>query len=42
VRHWRVFCDIIWQAIMPRGEVYSRELTERGWQSWSDLHVEPN
>jgi hypothetical protein len=38
VVHYRVFCDEKWQAISPRGEVYSRELTEKGWQSWSDLH----
>lgn len=36
VRHYRVFCDPAWQPILPRGEVYSRELTEAGWKSWSD------
>ena len=36
VRHFRVFCDPVWQPIIPRGEVYSRELTEAGWLSWSD------
>jgi hypothetical protein len=38
VVHYRVFCDEGWQAFSPHGEVYSRELTEAGWQSWSDLH----
>jgi hypothetical protein len=42
VTHWRVFCDRAWQAIKPRGEVYSRELTEKGWKSWSDQHDQPN
>lgn len=37
VRHYRVFCDLGWRPIMPRGEVYSRELTARGWRSFSDL-----
>lgn len=36
--HYRVFCDEHWNAIAPVGEVYSRELTEKGWQSWSDQH----
>lgn len=36
--HYRVFCDPLWQPIKPRGEVYSRELTEAGWKSWSDIH----
>lgn len=38
VWHWRVFCDEHWQPIKPRGEVYSRELTAAGWESWSDRH----
>lgn len=43
VRHYRVFCDIHWQPIVPRGEVYSRELTEAGWKSWSEQHPrDPN
>lgn len=37
VRHYRVFCDPGWQAIKPRGEVYSRELTAAGWRSWSEV-----
>lgn len=40
VRHYRVFCDLGWKPILPRGEVYSRELTERGWRSFSDLGAE--
>jgi len=38
VFHYRVFCNEAWQAFHPTGEVYSRELTEKGWQSWSDRH----
>jgi hypothetical protein len=38
VWHYRVFCDEHWRPIMPRGEVYGRELTEAGWKSWSELH----
>jgi hypothetical protein len=37
VWHYRVFCDPAWQPIIPRGEVYSKEFTEAGWQSYSDL-----
>jgi hypothetical protein len=40
VRHYRVFCDAAWQALKPRGEVYSRDLTERGWKSYSDVGAE--
>lgn len=35
--HYRVFCDPGWEPIIPRGEVYSTELTEAGWRSFSDL-----
>jgi hypothetical protein len=38
VHHYRLFCDEGWQAIKPRGEVYSRELTEAGWKSFSEIH----
>jgi hypothetical protein len=38
VLHYRVFCDEYWQPINPRGEVYSTELTEKGWKSWGELH----
>lgn len=38
VWHYRLFCDPAWQPIQPRGEVYSREFTEAGWRSFSDIH----
>lgn len=38
VWHYRLFCDEFWQAIIPRGEVYSKELTEAGWKSYSEIH----
>ncbi len=40
VWHYRVFCDEHWQPLVPRGEVYSLEFTERGWKIWSELHAE--
>jgi hypothetical protein len=40
VWHYRLFCDQYWRPIVPRGEVYSRELTEAGWKSYSDLRWE--
>jgi len=40
VWHYRVFCDPAWQPILPRKEVYSREFTEAGWLSFSDLQDE--
>jgi len=40
VWHYRVFADRHWQPITPRGEVYSTELTELGWKSWSELGAE--
>jgi hypothetical protein len=39
VWHYRLFCDAGWNPIKPRGEVYSRELTEAGWLSFSDLQA---
>jgi hypothetical protein len=36
VRHYRVFCDPAWKPIIPRGEVYTKDFTEKGWLSWSD------
>lgn len=39
VTHYRLFCDVAWQPIKPRGEVYSRELTEAGWLSYSDVQA---
>jgi hypothetical protein len=40
VLHVRLFCDDNWQPIKPRGEVYSTELTEVGWKSFSELGVD--
>lgn len=37
VWHYRLFCDEFWQPIIPRGEVYSTQFTERGWKSFSEL-----
>jgi hypothetical protein len=37
VWHYRLFCDAAWSPILPRGEVYSKEFTEKGWLSFSDL-----
>lgn len=39
VWHYRLMCDKNWQPIIPRGEVYSTEFTERGWKSFSELHA---
>lgn len=36
VKHWRLFCDPTWHALLPRGEVYSTDFTEKGWKSWSE------
>ena len=38
--HYRVFCNPLWEPIIPRGEVYHKEFTERGWLSFSDLQHE--
>ena len=38
VYHYRLFCNENWQPIMPRGEVYSKQFTEQGWKSYSELH----
>lgn len=38
VWHYRLFCDPAWAPIKPRGEVYTRALTEAGWKSFSDIH----
>lgn len=38
VWHYRLFCDEHWRPIKPRGEVYSKQFTERGWKSFSELH----
>lgn len=39
VWHHRVFCDPAWQPLILRGEVYSREFTEKGWLSWSEINT---
>jgi hypothetical protein len=39
VWHYRLFTDPGWNPILPRGEVYSRAFTERGWLSYSDLRA---
>jgi hypothetical protein len=38
VHHYRLFCDPGWQPLKPRGEVYSKEFTEAGWKSFSEIH----
>ena len=38
VYHYRLFCNENWEAIMPRGEVYSTQFTELGWKSFSEIH----
>lgn len=38
VWHYRLFCDEQWKPIMPKGEVYSTQFTERGWKSFSELN----
>lgn len=40
VRHYRVMTDRAWQPIIPRGEVYTKDFIEKGWQSWSDQQWE--
>lgn len=40
VHHFRLMCDQHWQPILPRGEVYSRDFTEKEWKSWSDVQYE--
>lgn len=39
VWHYRLFCDPAWEPIHPRGEVYSKEFTEHGWLSYSDVQA---
>jgi len=38
VLHYRVFTNPFWQPIHPRGEVYTRDFTEKDWKSFSELH----
>jgi len=40
VRHYRLFCDPTWKPILPRREVYTRDFTEKGWRSWSEVQGE--
>lgn len=41
VWHYRLFVHDDWKtSLLPRGEVYSREFTEAGWKSWSDVQAE--
>jgi hypothetical protein len=40
VQHWRLFADEHWDPIIPRGEVYSTELTELGWRTSSQVWEE--
>ncbi len=42
VWHYRLFCDENWKGIIPQGEVYSKEFTEKGWLSYSDKQYEKN
>jgi hypothetical protein len=38
VWHYRLFVEPDWETvIVPRGEVYSKAFTEKGWLSYSDL-----
>ena len=38
VHHYRLFCDPSWRPILPRGEVYTRQFTEVGWKSFTEIH----
>lgn len=38
--HYRLFCDENWQPIQPRGEVYSKTLTEAGFKTFSEVREE--
>jgi hypothetical protein len=38
VHHYRVFADEAWRPMKPRGEVYSKDFTEKGWKSFSEIH----
>ena len=40
VYHYRLFCDLAWQPIKPRGEVYTKDFIEKGWKSFSELHAD--
>ena len=36
--HYRVFCDPSWTPIIPRKEVYSKDFTDAGFKSFSEIH----
>lgn len=38
VHHYRVFCDMLWMPLLPRGEVYDKRDTPADWKSFSELH----
>lgn len=38
VWHYRVFCNEVWEPFLPRGEVYTKDFTEVGWRSFSEVH----
>lgn len=40
VWHYRLFCAPDWSPWIPRGEVYSKQFTEIGWKSWSDVQAD--
>jgi hypothetical protein len=40
VWHFRLFCDPGWKAIKPKGEVYTKDFTEKGWRSFSEINGE--
>jgi hypothetical protein len=40
VWHWRLFCDEHWKPIVPRKEVYTKEFTDLGWKTASEMGVQ--
>lgn len=42
VWHYRLFCSQFWIPIQPRKEVYSKDLTEIGWKSFSEVQAMKN
>lgn len=38
VWHYRLFVNYRGEPILPRGEVYSKEFTEKGWKSFSEIY----
>lgn len=39
VWHYRLFCDEHWQPIKPRGEVYTKQFTKKGWKSYTEVQA---